>query len=47
MDLLHLNMDKINFMHFKTKDSRNTDLLINYGNVNATSRSEIKFLGFR
>ena len=45
MNLLHLNMDKTNFMHFKTKHSHNTDLLINYGNVNITSRSEIKFLG--
>jgi hypothetical protein len=38
-------MDKTNFMHFKTKHSHNTDLLINYGNVNITSRSDIKFLG--
>jgi hypothetical protein len=94
-NLLHLNMDKTNFMHFKTEhsrntgllsrplqpsgvevhtrdlhadlsiavflaclqstplfwsplltfSSRNTDLLINYGNVNVTSRFEVKFLG--
>jgi hypothetical protein len=36
MNLLHLNMDKTNFMHFKAKHSRNTDLLLNYGNVNIT-----------
>jgi hypothetical protein len=44
-NLLSLNLDKTNFMHFKTKSSRNIDFLINYGNANITSRSDIKFLG--
>jgi hypothetical protein len=44
-NLLSLNLDKTNFMHFKTINSRNIDFLINYGNVNIISRSYTKFLG--
>jgi hypothetical protein len=45
MNLLSLNLDKTNFVHFKTKNSRNIDFLINYGNVHVTSRTDMKFLG--
>jgi hypothetical protein len=44
-NLLSLNLDKTNFMHFKTKNSHNIDFLINYGTANITSRPDIKFLG--
>jgi hypothetical protein len=44
-NLISLNLDKTNFMHFKTKNLGNIDFLINYGNANIISRSYTKFLG--
>jgi hypothetical protein len=44
-NLLSLNLDKANFIHFKTKNSHNINFLINYGNANITPRPDIKFLG--
>jgi hypothetical protein len=45
MNLLSLNLDKTNFVLFKTKNSTNIELSINYGNVNVISRTDITFLG--
>jgi hypothetical protein len=44
-NLLYLNLDKTNFTHFKTKNPRNIDFLMNYGNGNITLSSDTKFLG--
>jgi hypothetical protein len=44
-NLLSLNLDKTNFVLFKTKNSPNIDFSINCGNVNVISRTDIKFLG--
>jgi hypothetical protein len=44
-NLLSLNLDNTNFMHFKTKNSRNIDFLINCGNAYIISRSYTKLLG--
>jgi hypothetical protein len=44
-NLLSLNLDKTYFIHFKTKNSYDVNYLFNSGNMNVTSKYNIKFLG--